>query len=639
MTARPMTRQRAHAQSAESRRRAVLFTLLVTTFAVASFPGDFRPIATGLDPSWIYAINRLPHTEFRFGSDVVFSYGPLGYFLVPVDIGTNVVQAALSWMGIQLATVLVVVHHYRRTRALEGVALFSASVLLALSFALPYEYRPLVVLGLLLSIDPRDRAASRIASPAAVLLGAVLVYTKTTAAVAAVAMLLGSGLARLAQRRITWRHLATGVALFLAAATGLGLLLTGGPVGLGRWVRGIWEVASGFAEAMSVPQPGGLLWPGIAGLLAVGVALVLVTRRSWETLAVAVAVALMALLAFRHAYIRHHGRLVYAVLLAALAIVALTLGSRRELAILAIASVAVVGLGVAAFLTPGCLCTWRSEALGPEGVGNVIRLATLPSTEDRVRWRTNRLLARDRLPPDLLARVRRSPPGTDALPEEVSFIPANDLRWIPNPTIQSYATYTTYLDRWAAEHFGGAGAPNTVLVEFVDIDGRHAMFAAPRMWRALLSRYEPAGTARGRFGEVTVLARTASEPIDLRPIGSVTVAAGHWEPVPAATGLVFAGIHLEPTTLGRLAGLAWRIDPVLLDVRFETGAVATFRLIPATSGGGVLISPLPLSGAEFRGLWSGERPPRVDAIRLHGPGVDSFDPSIRIVWQAATWMS
>jgi hypothetical protein len=639
MTVWPATRQRAHARSDGARGRAVALAIVVAAFAVASFPGDYRPISTGLDPSWIYAINRLPHTDFRFGADVVFSYGPLGYLLTPVDIGTNVLQAGLSWVVIQAATVLVMVHHHRRTGRLDSLLVFAAVVLVALSLALPYEYRPLLVLGLLLSVDPGDRAAWRIAAPTSVLLGAVLVYTKTTAAVAAVAMLLGAGAVRLVQRRITWRSAVIGVGIFLAVFLILGLWLTGGPGGLARWVRGSLEVASGFAEAMSVPQPAGLLWPGLAAMVVVGAALVLVVRRSDATMAVAVAAGLMALLAFRHAYVRHHGRLVYAVLLVALAVVALTVRSRREVGVLAGGSAAVVVLAVVAFVTPGCLCRWRGQALGAEGVGNLVRLVTLPATEERVQRRTDRLLRRDRLPPDLIAEIRGVPPGTDVLPEEISFVPANDLAWVPNPSIQSYATYTRYLDRWAAEHFAGDSGPGTILVEFVDIDGRHAMFAAPRMWRAILSTYEPAGGATGRFGEVAVLTRTVPRSLDLRPIGTSTSRVREWVPVPSAPGLVFADIHLEPTLLGRLARVAWRVDPAFLDVRFETGAVATFRLVPRTAVDGLLVNPLPTSGAQLRGLWRGEAPPAVAAIRLHGPGIGSFDPSVRIAWRTAPWMA
>jgi hypothetical protein len=632
------SRAAARSEHRRDRRRAVALFALVAAFVVASFPGDFRPITTGLDPSWIYAINRLPHTEFRFGADVVFSYGPLGYLLVPVDVGSNLIQAAVSWNGIQAVTAFLMVYHFRRHRRLDAVVMFSAGSLVALSFALPYEYRILVLLGLLLSVDPADRTPWRVASAAAAVIGAGLIYAKITAGIAAVALMAGAGLVRLLQRRISGRQAAVGTVGFVAILVALGVWLTGGPFELGRWFRASWEIASGFATAMSVPQPGGLLWPGILAIAGFFAAAGLVVRGHDRLLALAGAFSLAALLTLRHAYIRHHGRLIYAVVLSALAVIALTVRTRREVAILLAGSLFVGAMAVTAFRTTGCLCTWRGQALGLEGVRNVVSLATLPATVDRLHRRTVRSLGRDRLPDDVLARVRRAS-GADALPEEIAFMPANGLPWVPNPSLQSYTAYTGYLDRWVAEHISGSDGPGTLLVEFVDIDGRHAMFAAPTMWRAILSNYDAVGSATGRFGEVTVLVRTVPRPMDLRAIGAVTAAVGRWEAVPPTAGLLFAEINLAPTALGRVAGLVWRIDPVMVDIRFEDGSVSTYRLIPETAQDGLLISPLPTSGAEFRALLRGGASRRVEAIRIHGPGSDAFDPSIRIVWRATPWMA
>jgi hypothetical protein len=632
------TRATAGLEERRRRRRTVALSLLVGAFAVASFPGDFRPIASGLDPSWIYAINRLPHTEFRFGADVVFSYGPLGYLLVPVDIGSNLAQAVVSWIGVQAGTVLIALYHFRRHGRIDSVALFAVGSLGALSLALPYEYRILALLGLCLSVDPEDRTAWRLASVAAAVLAAGLVYAKMTAGVAAVAMVAGAGLIRAWQRTISWRQLAIGLAGFLVILVGLGLLLTGGFSELGRWFRGSWEVASGFAEAMSIPQPSGLLWPGILALVAFLAVLVLIGRVTGGTAAVAVALGVMALLAFRHAYVRHHGRLLYPVLLTALAVMALMVGSRRDLAILLAGSLAVTGFAVAAFLTPGCLCTWRWQALGLEGVRNVVSLTRLPATRAVMHRRTVHELAIDRLPDELLTAVRESPPGGDALPEEISFFPANGVAWVPNPALQTYHAFTPYLDAWTASHFAGPNRPGSLLVEFVDVDGRHPMFAAPRMWRAILSGYDVAGSAKGGFGEVTVLTRVPRHELELHEVGEGTATVGRWHPVPSLSTPTFAEIHLRPDPLGRVAGLVWRIDPVFLDAKFEDGSVATFRFVPRTAPGGLLVSPLPISGAEFRDLVAGDPLRRVDAIRIHGPGTSSFRASVPIVWRAASGM-
>src|SRR5262249_8276366 len=42
-----------------------------------SVPGDYHPPRTGLDPSWMVGLNLFAEEGFRFGHDVVFTYGPL----------------------------------------------------------------------------------------------------------------------------------------------------------------------------------------------------------------------------------------------------------------------------------------------------------------------------------------------------------------------------------------------------------------------------------------------------------------------------------------------------------------------------------------------------------------------------------
>src|SRR2546422_122138 len=64
---------------------------------VVTFPGSYRSIGPGLDNGWRYGINfaSAAHTHFKYGRDVNFTYGPLGYLLDPLNIGTNLVQALL----------------------------------------------------------------------------------------------------------------------------------------------------------------------------------------------------------------------------------------------------------------------------------------------------------------------------------------------------------------------------------------------------------------------------------------------------------------------------------------------------------------------------------------------------------------
>jgi hypothetical protein len=49
----------------------------------------------GIDPSWSYAISRFSETNLIFGRDVIFTYGPLGHFVLGAAIESNRVSLTL----------------------------------------------------------------------------------------------------------------------------------------------------------------------------------------------------------------------------------------------------------------------------------------------------------------------------------------------------------------------------------------------------------------------------------------------------------------------------------------------------------------------------------------------------------------
>ena len=52
-------------------------------------PIYFAKISSGLDPSWIYAINVAGPMGLKFGEDVFFTYGPLGFLCSCAAVGGN----------------------------------------------------------------------------------------------------------------------------------------------------------------------------------------------------------------------------------------------------------------------------------------------------------------------------------------------------------------------------------------------------------------------------------------------------------------------------------------------------------------------------------------------------------------------
>jgi len=87
----------------------------------------------------------------------------------------------------------------------------------------------------------------------------------------------------------------------------------------------------------------------------------------------------------------------------------------------------------------------------------------------------------------------------DIYPWDYSYVAANGFNWIPRPLIQSYASYTSWLDGLNQNHFASDNAPEFILWElsnktgrdeFGDVDERYLLNDEPKTIYELLKDIE-----------------------------------------------------------------------------------------------------------------------------------------------------
>jgi hypothetical protein len=615
--------------------------VLVAYVGIASFPDLMEPVVPGLDPSWRYAINRIGSLGLRYGRDVVFTYGPLGYLILPRDVGVNLVSAIAVWAAIQAGTAALILSFYRWSRSVAALAGFSVVFLAALSRELGV-YRALLPLAMLLAVDPRTRTW-RVAAPPAGVGAAALLFASLSGGAAATAMVAAAAIVWLFRGEVPVRRVVWLVAVpYVVALAAIGGWTIGGPLDVVRWFWRSLDLARGYAESMSYPGPVHLVVLAALSWVAVAV-IVLVLRRDLRVAVVGTAVLAGAAVAFRHSVVRGHGQALPGLLLGGLGVLLLVAGSPRVRTAVAGACVLVAGLLIPSAVTAECYCPLRLAYLGPvRGWENLSAVVHLNRSRRRLDRSSVEALAADRLPPDWVAEIRTRR-RVDVIPSEIVVTVANQLAWQPNPVIQTYAAVTEELDRRVAAHFAGLRGPGSLVVEWFDIDARHPMLGAPATWRSILGHYRLARREDVHLvqGPAFLLARRET-PVDLRlePAGETTARVGAWTSLPPPSdGLLFASLRFRKDFGGALATLVWRIDPVFVDLRLADGGVVTARMLPATAPNGLLLDPLPLDENEFLRLLSdGTTTRRVVRFRIHGPGTGAFEPTFRVVWRRARWV-
>lgn len=571
---------------------------------LATWPVASTAATIGLDPSWIVGLHLAARDGLSFSSDILFTFGPLGYLGFP--------QPYLAWTsGLSLAFVALVhvatcIWLFHLARQATGTA--TAIVLVsATAFTFPWiagwlQYGVLIFLASASAVLRRqDRPTG---ATFAMILGIAVGLGGLGKLNIAFISLVIAGIGILASARDPRRSvLAFGaaastvfVALWLATGQDLGDL----PV----YARGALEVYVGHAQSMGQIDAQSS-WA--IGVCAVGTLLLagLVWLRSSDLprrdrLALWLLFAVMVFAGFKGGFIRQGvGMVIYLVGLLALWPVVIPRGLPRVVVAMPVAGILAMILALASLPVTALV----------DPVGRLRSLAEEASTVlfDRSRAATaNALALRGQygLPPEAIALLEGQ--RVDIQPWEAAVAYAYpELVWRPQPVFQAYQAYTPWLDGLGAELLEGEEAPDRVLWLTppgapLSIDGRSVWFDSPMAKIQMICRYGPLAAAP----DWQVLGRVADRCGSPVGVGSVTTEAGALVEIPR--GLPPGILTVTVSGMGRdlvsqFVAFAYRAPPWWMTLgdgayRIPLGINGEPAIIAATTEvgyGGALMLPEP----------------------------------------------
>jgi hypothetical protein len=619
--------------TSQSAARRLVATVAIAYVAVASFPATYYALRAGLDISWVYGLNHFFNSRFKFGRDVNFTYGPLGFLLYPANLGHDVLLSILFRVAVAILFILSL--GLLAPGRTFGLALFAAAYGVALGIGHTFDFH-LEVVTALATIAAMERrslpallAIAALSGPLWLTKFSVGLGVATAVATAAVAW------------RVVWRgSLGASIAIIGVHAASLlcaGWMLLGSVPDLFKWARASLEMVGGYSVAMSFDPGWTDVRKGVAicAIYVAAAALLFVVRRRAALPLILLAGSLF--LAFKAGFVREDAHVMsfFGFAAAALAIPLLTGASGKERIVAATAFFLAVALGVRGELKRGYLDgrTFTNVTTGKQGIVG-LDLALHPhATELELDRTTVASMAHDRLPEEVLHVIGS---GTVlVMPWELLYCLANDLDCVPMQTLQEYNAYTPYLDSIVAAQFDGRDAPDFVLVHTLQsTDERHVVLDIPRTWRVLMERYEP---VRQPSPEIVLLRRRAF-PVhtELVPLSTDRLRPGEWISVPAAAGHIYAEMHFDLSWSGRLFKLLHRIPPGYIEFRRAGGVTERRRLIFETSAGGILVQPFAAELKDLPALLEGSEGNRVVAVRIVGPAVRHYGQEVTLRWLAAS---
>jgi acetyltransferase AlgX (SGNH hydrolase-like protein) len=595
--------------------RANAWTIaLVGLLSALSWPFMYVKASAGLDNSGVVGLSFAVAHGLAFGRQVVFTYGPLGFGLVPAAItpGTFLAGEVLGGL-IQLALVAVLLANLRRRMSLLAASILT---LLAASLVGWVEAEPLsgIAFGLvaLTYATPalrREQAFRRLAIGGGAFVGfAVLVkFDDGLAAGAVIAVgLLGD------DRRA--RDLARAGVSMVGTLVVLWLLL-GEPLGaLPAYLRGGCDVVAGYVEAMGRKAGPAIQWQlpvvlGSALALATGAARAFATERRRRGAALAGAVLVVHYFVAREAFVRYDsGHLAAIALLSAVALMIPWPRAQRTTglalaAMLAVTTFAVLGRPVTGIIDPTGdahqLVRQLRDVLHPTKLIAAGRAGV--NLDDAI--------------PQAMARTLDGHCVT-AEPDEIAAVWAHEpWRWCPLPVFQSYTAYTSRLDKLNAAAYADARhGPDRVLRE-VDqaIDERNPIWESPAAMLSMLCHF----TEIEHSGEWQTLARIPDRcgpPYDLENIHS-SLGRAITLPSPPENAVMVAAIDgVQVAGWERLETLITRAKARFVTVNGQRDL--RFRVPPGTADDGLILAVPP--DADYAAPFNLNMAPRTLQVEVEG---------------------
>ena len=194
----------------------------------------------------------------------------------------------------------------------------------------------------------------------------------------------------------------------------------------------------------------------------------------------------------------------------------------------------------------------------------------------------------------------------EALPYELSYIPANELNWKINPIIQLYSAYSKRLDEKSAASFSEDTRAGFIITEFSAIDGRNMILDTPATWRAIRQNYK---VSQKDDRKILLQKRTNAEKAKFVPVKCKNISLNQKirvSDLKRKGGLLYASLAVRPTLWGRVRTFLFKAAPVLMVVRRSDKTVKIYKLAPDTLQNPFPISLIPDNISEFHDLLTGQ---------------------------------
>lgn len=598
---------------------------------------NYVPPVDAIDLSWIWALDYMKEFGFNFGKDITFTYGPLGYLLMPVYHKTTPLAVILV-IGLILAFVVLLIVYGRMNdqRNLPRLVIWGlVYVLFCWVPTCEWAWNFLLFFVLVFAFNVRDnRKLFTILSVIAGVLSAVSLFLKFNSALLAIGMggFLGV-IILVAYRKYFLRYfLAFSISYLIVAILGA-MLFFENFVNFINWFHISLEISKGFSYAFSVPAQ--IYYYGLLlVVLLLYVFIFLLGRKGGKDFVSLAAFSLVfVFFAYKHSFTRadSHMYTFFSMMPFIMGLLYLFASARVSKTILLLFVTCSI---VCSFFSYHVMYGKRALPATVQGISNILHYNT-QLAENNARFQD--ILGDYILPDDWWEMIGDS--SIQLLPWDLLYAEANDLKgWQPSPILQLYSAYTYKLDNISAVSLSGINAPEFVLIRHENAGLKNLYLNNPATWNAVFVNYE---VEKYDENNKRILLRRNTEELNqlsFKSIGVQTYSFDQWIELPASDKPVYAKIKTHTSLYGKLSTMFFQGSRSVMVIKTLDGNEKMKEIINDVLLSPTLISHVPINFEQMLALATkGDLDVfRVNQIMISNPKPMYYRGSVEIEWLELT---
>jgi hypothetical protein len=202
----------------------------------------------------------------------------------------------------------------------------------------------------------------------------------------------------------------------------------------------------------------------------------------------------------------------------------------------------------------------------------------------------------------------------------------NGLNYKPHPVFQNSSAYTPALQRLNAEFFKSK-PPQYLLWRTGSIDGRFPTLDDGEVLLTVLTSYSPVTNENGFL--LWKCKAAAEKPYSLANKHEVSVSLNQWVMLPREP--TWLQIECEQTLFGAVQSFFSRCSETRLEVQLDNGGTRSYRLLPGNARYGFVVSPFLYNHDQLLAANANTNSLRIVSARVHVANERAVAPSIRFV--------